>query len=279
LHKIIKKAIAKINLGLLITEKRPDGFHNLETIFYPLHDIFDTLTFEKADDYKYTSNCNLKFDETNLIYSAVKALEEYTGKSLPVSISLDKQLPMGGGLGGGSSDAATTLTAINKLFNLDLSTDILLKIALELGSDVPFFLFSKPALAKGRGEIIMPLDFKIKGVILIINPNIHISTKNAFDNIIPEKRSINLSEITDDNLLNCEKASKTLVNDFEDYIFSIHPEIGEIKESMLKKGAKLSFMSGTGSTVFGVFSSLHDAMECSADFDYDFIKLTSYDHG
>jgi len=279
LNKIIKKAIAKINLGLLITEKRTDGFHNLETIFYPLHDIFDTLTFEKSSEYKFQTNCNLKFDETNLIYSALKALEDYTGKHLPVSIYLDKQIPMGGGLGGGSSDAATTLTAINKLFNLDLSNEILSKIAMELGSDVPFFLFSKPALAKGRGEKLMPLDIKIKGVILIINPRIHISTKEAFQNITPKQRSINLAELTNNSLFNCEKAAKTLVNDFENYTFSLYPEIGKIKISMLDKGAKLSLMSGTGSTVFGIFNSLHNAMECSADFDSGFLKLTSYDHG
>jgi 4-diphosphocytidyl-2-C-methyl-D-erythritol kinase len=150
---------------------------------------------------------------------------------------------------------------------------------LELGSDVPFFLFSKPALAKGRGEILMPLDIKIKGVILIINPNIHISTKDAFENITPHKRSIKLAELADNSSFNCEKASGKLTNDFENYIFSIHPEIEMIKESMLAKGAKIALMSGTGSTVFGVFNSLHSAMECSADFDSEFLKLTSYDHG
>ncbi len=279
MHKLIKKSIAKINLGLFITEKRDDGFHNLETIFYPINDLFDLITFEKSSEYSFSSNTELKFDESNLIYRAVKSLEKETGKKLPVSIYLEKKIPFGGGLGGGSSNAATTLMGMNKLYHLDLEEKVLRRIALQLGSDVPYFLLSKPALAKGRGEILMPIDIKIKGIILIINPDIHISTKEAFSQIRPRKRSIQLSRLTENNEFNCGSVAETLSNDFEKYVFNKYQEISSIKEAMLEKGAKLASMSGTGSTVYGVFNSIHQAMLCSSDLPSHYKKFVSYDHG
>ncbi len=276
---MIKKSIAKINLGLLITEKRNDGFHNLETIFYPIYDLFDLITFEISDDYQFISNTELKFDESNLIFKAIKSLEKETRKKLPVSISLDKRIPFGGGMGGGSSNAAATLQEINKLYHLELEEKVLHRLALQLGSDVPFFLLSKPALAKGRGEILMPIDIKIKGLILMINPGIHISTKETFSKIRPRKRALQLSGLMNGDEFDCRKANLILENDFEEYVFDKHPEIKKIKDSMVKKGAKMASMSGTGSTVFGIFDSLHQAMECSADFPSDYKKFVSYDHG
>ncbi len=279
MHKRIKKSIAKINLGLLITEKRSDGFHNLETIFYPIHDLFDLMKFEKSTEYLFISNTDLKFDEDNLIYKAVKILENEVNEKLPVTIELEKKIPIGGGLGGGSSNAASTLMELNQLFHLQLSDSTLKKLALMLGSDVPYFLNSKPALAKGRGEILMPLDLRIKGIILIVNPNIHISTKEVFSKVKPQNRSILVSQLNDKDNFRCEKARNILINDFEQIVFEEYPEIEEIKRKMIEHEAKLAMMSGTGSTVFGVFETIEKALECSATFPGKYQKFVSYDHG
>ena len=152
---------AKINLGLRITEKRDDGFHNLETIFYPIN-LFDELKFKKSK--KLQLNCDnesIKEVDSNLVIKAIKLLETTIEERTPVKIELSKNIPVGGGLGGGSSDAASTLKAVNELFDLNLSRKKMMELALQLGSDVPFFIDPKPSFAKGRGEILKVIPLKI----------------------------------------------------------------------------------------------------------------------
>ena len=180
------KAPAKINLGLFILSKREDGFHNLSTLFYPVCDLFDKINFRKSHfPFFACTGINADNDEDNLVVRARKLLEQHTGKSLNVEINLEKHIPVGGGLGGGSSDAATTLVSLNELFSLNISPTELCELALRLGSDVPFFLKAKPAIGSSRGEILEEIDLQIDDYIVIVNPRIHVSTKEAFTGIVP----------------------------------------------------------------------------------------------
>lgn len=247
------KAPAKINVGLNIVEKRNDGYHNLETFFYPICDFYDKLTFERADNFSFEcENNELNSSENNLVVKAKELLEKESQKKLNVKIVLKKNIPLGAGLGGGSSDAAATLISLNEMFELNIPFDKLLELALQLGSDVPFFLKAKPAVGKSRGEILTLKNFEIPYHILIVNPRIHVSTKEAFSNITPQPAKINYEKVftTFDTFLT-EK--KNIINDFENYVFTKYPEIKSIKELMLSNGAIFSLMSGSGSTVYGIF--------------------------
>ncbi len=253
MEKIEVKAPAKINIGLTIVEKRNDGFHNLETIFYQIHDLFDELIFEKSDKLELVLTDEIPdLANDNIIIKAVKLLEQKVEKKLNVKISLKKNIPIGAGLGGGSSDGASTLMALNKLFNLNLTIEELKNLALELGSDVPLFLLDYPTVGKSRGEDLEKLEFKIDKPILLINPGIHISTKEAFSYIIPKPNSFNYSELSNFQI---EEWNGKVTNDFEVGIFNLFPVIAEIKNTLIKNGALFSLMSGTGSTVYGIFES------------------------
>ena len=179
--KNIIKAHAKINIGLNIVSKRDDDFHNLETIFYPIYDLYDELIFEDSNEFQFISD--QQFD--NIIVKVVDLLEKHTKRKISIKITLKKNIPIGAGLGGGSSDAAAVLKTLNDLYELNLGENKLKEIALELGSDVPFFLKGKPAIGKSRGEDLSLLDLNIEHPILLVNPGINISTKEAFSQIIP----------------------------------------------------------------------------------------------
>jgi 4-diphosphocytidyl-2-C-methyl-D-erythritol kinase len=257
LERIEVKAKAKINVGLNIIKKRDDGFHNLETIFYQISDLFDVLTFEKS--YKLELVIEGKHQELvedNIILKAVQLLQQKTDKKLNVKIFLKKNISIGAGLGGGSADGASTLKAINKLYELNLSIDLLKIMALELGSDVPLFLYDYPNIGKSKGEDLTKLNFKIDNPILLVNPGIHISTKEAFSNIIPKQNNFNYSEIQQYQI---SEWDGKVINDFEKSVFKLYPEIAEIKNKIYNNGALFSLMSGTGSTVYGIFDSLEKA--------------------
>jgi len=257
LEKIDIHAPAKINVGLNIVQKRDDGYHNLETIFYQISDLFDLLTFEMSDKFELVlpkENQDLAYN--NIIIKAVKLLELKVDKSLKVKIMLKKNIPIGAGLGGGSSDGATTLKAMNELFDLNLTHDELKNLALELGSDVPLFLYDYPTIGKSRGEDLEKLEFEIDKPILLVNPGIHISTKDAFSNIIPKPNIFDYSEIKQFQM---SEWNGKVVNDFEKSVFKLYPEIAEVKETLNKNGALFSLMSGTGSTVYGIFESFEKA--------------------
>jgi 4-diphosphocytidyl-2-C-methyl-D-erythritol kinase len=185
MDEIIVKSPAKINIGLNIVGKRSDGFHNLETIFYPIN-LYDEISFEKTDQFSFNSNDeNLNKEKSNLIIKAKESLERHFNIQLPVKVFLDKHIPIGAGLGGGSSNAATTLKSLIKLYNLKIDDNELLSIALQLGSDVPFFLNPVTSFAESRGEVIIPINLKLDKYLLIVNPGIHIATKWAFGLIKP----------------------------------------------------------------------------------------------
>lgn len=262
MDSITKISPAKLNFGLYITEKRSDGFHNIETVFYPL-ELSDTLLFEKSDEFSLqTTSEELNSDITsNLIYKAVRYLEEATEKKLPVNIVLEKNIPMGAGLGGGSSNAATTLLAITDMFELQISPKTLESIALTLGSDVPFFLQNRPAFATGRGEKLIPIDFTINKPILLVNPGIHVHTGWAYSQCKPEKAKYNLRSLDKNIPESFQYFRNRIHNDFEKIVFTKHPEIFALKEVMYNANAEFVLMSGSGSTLFAIFETLRDTQK------------------
>lgn len=269
------KAPAKINIGLNIVEKRSDGFHNLETFFYPINDLYDELTFERSDNFVFV--CDSKEIDSladNLVVKAKNLLENETKKILDVKISLKKNIPLGAGLGGGSSDAAATLISLNEMYELNISYKRLSELALQLGSDVPFFLKAKPSVGKSRGEILTIKDFEIPFPILIVNPRIHVSTKEAFSNIQPSPSNINYDNIFNDfnSFLNNKEQ---VINDFEKYVIGIFPEIKSIKDLMLDKGALFSMMSGSGSTVYGIFEKEEELQEVRTKLPSNYLIFTN----
>ena len=250
---------SKINIGLNVVEKRKDGFHNLQTIFYPLL-LSDKLTFQKSDKLELTSNSKtLKELDENLILKAIWLLKREISIEIKVKIFLEKLIPIGAGLGGGSSNTAATLKAINKLFKLNLSYEKLSDLALKLGSDVPFFLNAIPSYAESRGEKLIPLNLEIQYPILVVNPGINISTRWAFERIVPSKPNYKLSHLLSSNL-DFSEIRDQLKNDFEPIVFKEYPSIQKIKNDLYNKGAIFAIMSGTGSTVYGIFSNLQKAL-------------------
>jgi 4-diphosphocytidyl-2-C-methyl-D-erythritol kinase len=254
------KAPAKINIGLDILSKREDGYHNLNTLFYPIVDLFDTLHVEQAEYFSFAcSDYLIPIDETNLVVKAKNLLESYSGKIMKVKIDLIKRIPSQAGLGGGSSDAAATLISLNEMFQLEIKYETMINLALELGSDVPFFLKAKPAIGTSRGELLEPLNLEIDKAILVANPGINVSTKDAFASINPSAKKTNFRSILDEERLNYARAMQIIKNDFEEVVFYKYPEIGNIKKICLENGAIFSLMSGSGSTVYAIFNSEEEA--------------------
>jgi len=242
---------AKINLGLRIVSKRFDGFHNLETIFYPIP-IYDVLEINLASQDKDVFTCsgfemNIA-NEQNLVMHALFLLRKYY--TIPdVCIHLHKQIPVGAGLGGGSSDAAFCLMALNQFFGLNADINKLSKIALELGSDVPFFLQNKMLFAKGRGNIFNKIDLKIPfRWLFVVFPNVFVSTRIAFSDVKPSGLSIEVPK-------NDVEWQKMLVNDFEKSVFRRYPELENIYRDLKLAGASYVGMSGSGSALFAFFSN------------------------
>jgi len=259
METLIKKSPAKINLGLYVLDKRSDEFHNIQTIFYPLL-LSDELTFERSDRLELSSNSEqVNRLKSNIIQKAIKLVEEKTGKNIALKIFIDKKIPLGAGLGGGSSNAATTLKALNELYHLKLNYEILAELALKIGSDVPYFLNPTPAIGESRGEKVKPVSLEINYPILIVNPGLMISTKWAFDNISIRKSKKNRLEQLAKGNIEFDKMKRNVKNDFESLVFSKYPVISEIKKELYNIGAEFALMTGTGSTVFGIFSNLQRA--------------------
>lgn len=258
---------AKINLGLQVLNKRIDGFHNINTIFSRIS-LFDEITFEENDnlliDVVYQNNDNSSNEpskiplEENLIYKAATKLQQRTRTNKGAKITLKKNIPMGGGLGGGSSNAAATLFALTKLWDIVPSTKDIMIIAQTLGSDVPFFLQEGMAVAGSRGEKLNYFRFKLPYQILIVNPKIHISTPWAYSELNRDDKlikAVNFKNIIYRALDNTSLFREYIKNDFETIVFKKYPEIKDIKHNLYKLGAVFSLMSGSGSTVFGFFDS------------------------
>ncbi|MDP3147656.1 MAG: 4-(cytidine 5'-diphospho)-2-C-methyl-D-erythritol kinase [Ignavibacteria bacterium] len=266
MKRIVIKSPAKINFGLNIVSIRDDGFHNIETIFYPI-ELHDVITFEKAEKFSFTCNNNLiKNDENNLVIKAVRMIEQLVKKEIAVSIALEKNIPLGAGLGGGSSNAAHTLLSINELFELQIKNEIVNDFALQLGSDVPFFLHPVPSYATSRGEILSPIEFEIDKPILLVNPGIHISTKWAYQNITPKMPEFQLSKLRSNIDSDIASLNGKVVNDFENIAFAAHPQLAEIKKIMFDFKAEFVLMSGSGSTMFGIFPESNSAQKANQYF-------------
>lgn len=252
---------AKINLGLDIVEKRPDGYHNLETIFYPipLCDILEITTTTSTDSpaYSFTMH-NAVFDgsdDDNLVIKAYKALA--ADHKLPkVEISLYKHIPTGAGLGGGSADAAFALKMLNDIAGLGLTSEQLRGYASRIGADCAFFIDNTPAYATGIGDILTPTPCSISGYYLVlVKPEIHISTKDAYALVTPQKPQEALTEIAQRPVNEWKGAMK---NDFEKSIFAKHQAMEKIKEQLYSLGAIYASMSGSGSSFFGIFKDEQD---------------------
>ena len=246
---------AKINIGLYITGKRPDGYHNIETVFYPipLYDNLEINPLQKEYDKSsfqvsgYPIECDIK---TNLIYKIYEQLRKEFHLP-PIYVHLYKHIPTGAGLGGGSSDAATMLKGLNELFDLGLSEADMEQRISSFGADCAFFIRNKPQYATGIGNILTPVSLSLKGWnIVLIKPPISVSTKEAYANIIPTSPQYSIKESI---LQPIETWREFIVNDFETSVFKSYPIISTIKETLYDMGAVYSSMSGSGSCVFGLF--------------------------
>ena len=246
---------AKINLGLNILRKREDGYHELETVFYPIG-LKDGLEFieNKYNKIQFTSSgLLLNVDpEENIVVKAYRLLA--ADHSLPgLDIHLHKIIPFGAGLGGGSSDAAFLLKGLNDFFELGLTIDQLKSYAVRLGADCSFFLENRPMFASGIGEKLRPIEVNLKGYYLVlVKPPFGVGTKEAYSNIKPAIPTFRLSEAI---LQSPEKWQESVFNDFEPSVFQIFPKIAEIKSKLLTMGAIYAAMSGSGSSVFGLFKN------------------------
>lgn len=248
----------KINLGLRVISKREDGYHELETVMFQLP-FFDVLEIVKADSFsiKTTGIAIESPSENNLCVKAYHLLQQ-DFKLSPVHIHLHKNIPMGAGLGGGSADGTYTLLALNELFDLKMSILQLQNYALKLGSDCPLFVLKNPQLAKGRGEILEICELNLSGhYIHLINLGIHVSTKDAFSNIQLNKNQFSVLESLKKPI---ETWKDLLMNDFECSVFEKFPTLGELKEKLYQNGAIYVAMSGSGSTLFGIYNNKPDLM-------------------
>jgi 4-diphosphocytidyl-2-C-methyl-D-erythritol kinase len=263
LHKNLNMVVfpkAKINIGLRIIEKRPDGFHNLQTIFYPvcLCDALEFVDSERLvnkDKLIVTGLLSDSIPEENLVIKAVRKLREKY-KFPFLKIHLHKAIPIGAGLGGGSSDGASILKAVNKFFSLKIRSEELKEIALSLGSDCPFFIENIPAFAEGRGEIMKPVKpVPVNHHLLIVSPGIAINTKAAYLDCRPSQQDTNLQEYYNRDIYEWKDL---IINDFEESIFIRYPLIADLKANLYKIGALYSSLSGSGSSVYGIFDRKPD---------------------
>ncbi len=244
---------AKINIGLHIISKRKDGFHNIETIFYPVecHDILEFIKSKSKNTIVSFSGIEMEGNpKENIVYKAWEIMHQQYG--IPyLDIHLHKNIPIGAGLGGGSSDAAKLVTMINEEFALGLQDLEMEKLVSEIGSDCAFFVTNKPAFAHERGNALEQIHLELDNyTIELFNPRIHISTQEAYSGILPSLPAISLKEAIKEDI-SCWK--DLIFNDFEKNIFERHPEIESAKNEMYNNGAVYASMSGSGSTVYGIY--------------------------
>lgn len=243
---------AKINIGLWVKNRRPDAYHSIESIFYPvgLQDILEIIPSPDGQFLFFSSGLDISCDiSDNLVVKAFRLLQ---GKyDLPeVHIHLHKIIPTGSGLGGGSSDAASCLLLLNSIFDLHIESGALREMASLIGSDIPFFIDALPSLVTGKGELVEALDFSLASYTLtIVLPAVHISTKEAYAGIHPIPRSTSLKEIV---YLPIEQWKDLVINDFELSVFAMYPELAQIKDQLYDAGALYAAMTGSGSALFGI---------------------------
>ncbi|MDR1881720.1 MAG: 4-(cytidine 5'-diphospho)-2-C-methyl-D-erythritol kinase [Prevotella sp.] len=245
---------AKINLGLNIVSKRADGYHNLETIFYPvgIRDALEIIIREEQSGDTFIE-AGIKVDaqpENNLVMKALKLMRARY-RFPPVEVHLLKKIPFGAGLGGGSSDASFMLRLLDRAFDLKISDEELAALAAQLGADCPFFIYNRPVFANGTGDIFEEIDLSLKGYyIVLVKPRLYVSTKDAFAGIKPRLPRMSLKEIVKRPFSDWKEL---MANDFEESVFAGYPLIGELKEDLYGKGAMYASMTGSGASVFGIF--------------------------
>ncbi len=255
------KSFAKINIGLNILDKRTDGYHNIETIFVPVS-ICDEIEFIDSDKIEIESNLDwLPVDEKNICFKAVKILKEAYAPDKGVKIKISKRIPIGAGLGGGSSDGATVLKTLNALWNLNLTYEELFAAALKLGSDVPYFLKDGIAYAMGRGEILSYLDATLPYYIVIVYPNLSVSTKWAYEKYIEKENTMpsGYDKLLGEAIKNNSVFRDKFKNDFEEIVFKRYPGLTSIKNILYENNAVYASLSGSGSSIFGLYENQTDA--------------------
>ena len=263
------KSTSKINIGLHVHNKRSDGFHNISTLFQEI-DLCDTIKMIEDKIFSCTTDCGTIMEKDNFGTKAFNIMKAQHPNIPNVRISIKKTVPANAGLGGGSSNGTAVLVGLNNLFKLKLSNQKLYEMASEISSDSAFFVNGGLQFGSQRGEVLDVIqNIKIPKHILLVHPGIKISTKEAFghlkNHLLNENMDINLSQLLRE-LNNYSFNSKLFKNDFEMYVFETHPEIGAIKLKILDFGAKYASLSGTGSTVFGIFSSKKDLLKAQSFF-------------
>lgn len=252
---MILNANCKINLGLNVLRRREDGFHDLETVMVPVPGVYDVVEVERSEgDSTFEQNgivvdCNV---EDNLCMKVLRLMQRLycVGEA---RIRLDKRVPFGAGLGGGSSDATAVILAVNELFKLGLSEERLIEVAAMIGSDTAFFVRNTPQLCEGRGEVMSPITLPLEGkYIAVAKPEEGVSTKEAYSGVKPAVPLVRLVEALKRPI---EEWRDMVKNDFEKHVFEAHPDIAAIKQAMYEAGALYASMSGSGSAVFGIFDS------------------------
>ena len=267
-------APAKINLILRILDRRPDGYHNLWSLMQTVQ-LEDALELSLSDHHStITLRCDepsLKTDASNLVYRAAAAVLEGAGRTVGLDIVLAKRIPMGAGLGGGSSDAAATIMGLNRLLNLGWSTEKMAHLGQTLGSDVPFFFSAPSAIVEGRGEKVVPVQITGSRWVMLVNPGFPIETKWAYQQLSVSRTGVQpLSDVHAGLGKTCElsweEVFQAAENDFEATVFKAHPILYKIKQKLLAEGAETALLSGSGATVFGVFRDETTARQAEIGF-------------
>ncbi len=257
---------AKINLGLNIVERRSDGYHNLETVFYPiaLTDVLEIVPAQRAKStlttYGNLVDCPV---EKNLVMKALRLMQQHY--QVPeVDIYLYKHIPDGAGLGGGSSDAAHTMLMLNDMFNLGVDNEQLAHLAATLGADCPFFIYNLPMMATGIGDVLKPIDVSLNGLhLLLVKPNVSVPTRVAYSRVTPAPST---SSLVQDLACGVNHWHGVVKNDFEPSVFAYYPELATIKATIENGGALYASMSGSGSSIFGIFSDVNMAEKLRQQF-------------
>lgn len=273
-HSITVPAPAKINLVLRILDRRSDGYHNLWSLMQTVR-LEDALSISiNQHGSTITLRCDdasLKTDASNLVYRAAVAVLEQAGHAIGIDITLTKRIPMGAGLGGGSSDAASTIMGLNRLLNLGWSKKKMAEVGQALGSDVPFFLYAPTAIIEGRGEKVTPIHIEGTRWIVLVNPGFPVETRWAYQQLSAGRTGVVPVSSTHAALgaacpLTWGEVVKQTENDFEAPVFNAHPTLRDIQQQLVRTGAEAALLSGSGATVFGVFRDQVDAHRAQASF-------------
>ena len=267
---MLLRAFAKINLDLRVLGRRDDGFHEIKTIFQAV-DWWDEILLEPAARFEFSAP-GTPDDETNLVVRAVRAYERLAGISANVRVAVTKNIPMGRGLGGGSSDAAVTFIGLQRLYKRSLPFEEIPKVLRDLGSDVPFFTLGGRAAGYGRGDEVYKLEDATDYWVLLVDPGVVIPTAEAYSWLTVPDKTNNIEGFRDETGSEC--AGDVWVNDFEVPVFARYPELGGIKEELLTLGAYRAALSGSGSTIFGQFQMVSDAIRAGSALERRFrVKL------